>query len=161
MSAEFPVVAFLQNCWFKPGTNPELIRRYLTDQKFRRLILARSMSGGRLLRAFGEDDYRRIWWDNASEYVASTSPGKSAADTEHKKRVLHQVMPRGILCFGSIASVGMDSLVMRHKQETGMNFLPENVLWHYFPHPNARGLRQSQLDEFAREIKSRYLEIPS
>ncbi len=145
---EYPVVAFLQNCWFRPGTNPELIRRYLTDQKFRRIILARSMSGRRLLRAFGGPDYRRIWWDNASEYVANTSPGKADASPDHMARVVQQTSPRAIVCFGQVALQGIQAL-----QRSWIHELP----CHYFPHPNARGLTQFQLDEFARGIKSRYL----
>jgi hypothetical protein len=145
MSAEYPVVAFLQNCWFKPGTNPETIRRYLSEQKFRRIVLGMSMTGRRLSTAFGEHHYRRIWWDNASEYVASASPGRGDPDPVHMRRVIARIQPAAVLLFGGVALQGFYSIA-----------LPEQK-FHAFPHPNARGLRQSQLNEFAREIITRYL----
>lgn len=156
MSAEFPVVAFLQNCWFRPGTNPELIRQYLTDQKVRRFILARSMTGRRLSTAFGEHYYRRIWWDNASEHVANTSPGKAAADLGHMFRVIEQVKPRAMLAFGTVANEGLQgvySTLYFQQLSFEMKYIP----WHYFPHPNARGLTQAQINEFAATIITRYL----
>lgn len=160
MSAEYPVVAFLQNCWFRPGTNPETIRLYLSNQKFRRKVLEMSMTGRRLKSAFGEH-YRQIWWDNASEYVAPTSPGKSAADPEHMNRILDLVKPRAVICFGAIANQGMQAVWDLQKIVTPpeLQFLIDifrDGHWKYFPHPNARGLLQSQLNEFAAEIISRY-----
>lgn len=159
MSAEYPVVAFLQNCWFRPGTNPETIRLYLSDQKFRRKVLEMSMTGKRLKRAFGEH-YRSIWWDNASEYVASTSPGRSEADPYHMARVINQVRPMGMLTFGTVAHRGMLTLrdgPMPITDQSAPTIATDSQLaWHYCHHPNARGLLQSQLNEFASNIISRY-----
>jgi hypothetical protein len=160
MSTEFPIVAFLQNAWFPDGTNPAIIRQYLTDQKFRRIILSRTMSGKRLVRAF---DYRfsQIWWDNASEYVANTSPGKAEADPLHMERILSKIKPRAVLCFGEIATQGMQAVWELQKEDTAaeLHFLIDIFReghWHCFPHPNARGITQYQLNAFAAEVISRY-----
>jgi hypothetical protein len=162
MSAEYPVVAFLQNCWFKPGTNPETIRRYLAEQKFRRIVLGMSMTGRRLSTAFGEHHYRRIWWDNASEYVANTAPGRGEADSDHIRKILNQIKPSGVIAFGGIATQGLYGAMSLEQEDTEdkLRFLLEifkEKHVHAFPHPNARGLRQSQLNEFAQEIITRYL----
>ena len=157
MSDEFPVVAFLQNCWFPKDTPQTIIRAYLTDQSYRRKVLAKSMTGRRLIKSFGSNNYQRIWWDNASEHVASTAPGRVPADVSHVTRVLLQVKPSAILCFGKIAMDGLELAMAEWQRNTGNKMLPDGVKHHYFPHPNARGLRQSQLDDFARQIISRYL----
>lgn len=140
---EYKVVAFLQNCWFRPNTNPEVIRQYLGNQHFRQLILRKSMTGRRLCTAFG-DHYRQIWWDNASEHVASTSPGRGDLDPVHMRRIIDRVQPVAVLLFGGVALQGFYSIV-----------LPEQK-FHAFPHPNARGITQAQLNAFAAEIIARY-----
>jgi hypothetical protein len=82
-------------------------------------------------------------------------PGKAAADVGHMFRVIEKVQPKGIVCFGAVAAQGMQelhgSLYFQQLSEP-MKFVP----WHNFPHPNARHLPQSKIDEFAREIISRY-----
>lgn len=162
MSIEHPVVAFLQNCWFRPGTPDAIIRSYLTDQSYRRKVLAKTMTGHRLLTAFGEDAYRRIWWDNASEFVADHPSGRGDGDPAHVISVLQRTKPIAIMCFGRIAAEtverAQDALKVIAEpdgtlEQRCLGFMPA----HYFPHPNARGLTQFQLSEFARQIISRYL----
>lgn len=104
------------------------------------------MSGKRLARAFGER-FPDIWWDNASQYVADHSAGKADADPIHMKAVLDQIRPAGTVTFGTIANDGL--LAVARTQWP----VPK---WHYFPHPNARGLTQLQINQFAAEIISRY-----
>ncbi len=60
------VVAFLQNPWFPPGTRKGVVDRYTLDQDFHKRLLANTMSGRRLLQAFGQEDFKKIWWDNVS-----------------------------------------------------------------------------------------------
>ncbi len=142
----YRVVAFLQNCWFRPGTSHRMIDLYLTDQSFRRKVLAMSMTGRRLKTAFA-DKFPDIWWDNASQFVADYSSGCNTADPIHMEAVLQQIKPVGIVTFGRIANEGMLNIARTQWP------IPK---WHYFPHPNARGLTQAQINEFAAEILSRY-----
>lgn len=157
MSDEFPVVAFLQNCWFRPGTPDAIIRQYLTDQSYRRKVLAKSMSGRRLLTAFGEDAYRRIWWDNASEHVATHAAGSAEADIAHMRRIVNSIAPKAIITLGLVATDGLSKIWPRSPGTQMCERYMNGMEWHAFPHPNARGLTQFQLNEFARQIISRYL----
>lgn len=140
-------MAFLQNCWFRPGTDQQLIVRYLTDQNFRRMVLARSMTGRRLLNAFGPIAYRKIWWDNASMFVGRMSAAKADPDINYMLNQLEIVRPRVVLTFGNIAKSGF------LRAHSG----PYQYAHHHCPHPNTRGITQAQLNEFARKIIAEYL----
>jgi hypothetical protein len=171
---EYPVVAFLQNCWFRPTTARHIIDSYLTDQKFRRRVLSMSMSGKRLERAFGAA-FRRIWWDNASQGVGVIPSAKFPADPKHMLNVIRQVKPKAVICLGNVAADGYVSIMadaasadyqvplpMDHEfsktEPAGYRYAEgwTPLPWHIMKHPNAFGLTQFQLDEFAREIITRY-----
>lgn len=149
-----PVLAFLQNMWFPVGTPETIIGAYLNDQSYRRRVLGNCMSGRRLKKAFGEH-YHTIWWENASQHRATVPSGRGNADPAHMLKVIRSVEPKHILCFGAVAKDGMITL-----DDRMLSRIPLELKWSYFPHPNARGLLQIQLDEFAKKIIEKYISIP-
>lgn len=136
------IVAFLQNPWFKEGTDPAIANRYVTDQVFHRKILARTMSGHRLLTAFGQEDFNSIWWDNVAPLAADYASGITPPDPKHIDRVLSSQAPELILTFGLLA-------------KDAINRSPGSVrkkVMHCH-HPNARFHTQSELNDFAQEVR--------
>lgn len=151
------VVAFLQNCWFPPDTPRVIINRYLTDEKYRRIVLSRSMSGKRLVRAFGPY-YNEIWWDNASVNVADRPQGRFPHNITHMSSVIQAVRPLAIVCLGSVALQGIREINNTLEGQATYAYNGERcVPYHYCPHPNARGITQAQLNEFAKIIIDKYL----
>lgn len=140
------VVAFLQNCWFEPGTPQHIIYKYLQDPTYRRKVLALTMSGKRLTRAFGSY-YDEIHWDNASINVGTAAHMKFDADTEHMMGVIGEHSPVCIIAFGRVAFGGLQQIATRYGAKAN---------WHYCPHPNARGPTQNDFNNFASEIIVRY-----
>ena len=135
----------LQNPWFKPSTPDKIIQKYRHDVDFRRYILGNSMTGQRLNRAFGEA-YDEMWWDNANPEHATVASGKMEPDPAHLAVVIRRVEPRLIICFGRNAESGVLSALktLARRQWEAI------TVW-YHPHPNARFLPQSSLDNLARE----------
>lgn len=158
------VLAFLQNAWFKPGTNPDTIKRYLTNQRFRRLVLARCMTGRRLMTAFG-NHYESIHWDNASTGVGVMASSKLPYNIKHMHKVIEENQPDCIICFGGVATNGFIDIMANFASESLYDPLkpwkkwPHGMEWHMFRHPNAFGLRQAELDEFAKVIITKYLSV--
>lgn len=143
------VVAFLQNCWFPPGTPAIITNRYLNDPKYRRVVLSRTMSGRRLVRAFGIY-YNEIWWDNASQAIGEFPQSRHPADIRHMSRVIEENAPLTVLAFGRVAADGI--MELQHGRGVSLE-------WHFSPHPNARGITQFQLDNFAKVIIDKYLNL--
>jgi hypothetical protein len=131
------ITAFLQNPWFPPGTRRETIDKYTTDAEFHRRVLARSMSGQRLVMAFGRDFYDRIHWDNVAPTAAEQSAGITDVDHEHVERVISETDPHLIITFGKIAE---EALKGRLRAE-----IPHYACFH----PNARGRTSAELSQFA------------
>lgn len=138
------ITAFMQNPWFQPGTPESVILKYRDDQKFHREILAATMSGQRLLKAFGERFFE-IHWDNTNWIPAEESDGVTDPDPVHIMRVVHITRPKLILCIGSQASKVMASY----------SHIPQM----HCHHPNARGKTQTDLVRFAIEVEKRLLEM--
>lgn len=139
MSAEYPVVAFLQSPWLPADATSSMIRQYITDQKYRRIVLSRTALGKRLVHAF---DYRfsQIWWD-------TSSPGNGEVDPEHMLEVFYGIQPKGIITFGATAHQGMQAIATEIRWDGR---------WHSFPHPTSHNVTQYQLNAFAAEVISRY-----
>lgn len=135
------IVAFMQNPWFPPGTKKEVVDRYLSDQDFHRRLLARTMSGRRLLDAFGPDMFGRIHWDNVAPTAAEEANGKTDVDAEHIERVLNRVKPDLIICFGKLA----EWAITNSFEGDGKKYL----LCH---HPNARGKTSADMAEFVIRV---------
>lgn len=145
------VVAFLQNPWFKPDTPNHVIRLYREDADYRRRVLALSMSGRRLESAFGPF-FSDIHWDNANPLHGNTPGHVSPPDLLHIERVLRELQPGAVLLFGGNASRGYEFVLAKCQDLYDLK-----TPYHCFPHPNARGLTQFQINEFAEQIINRYL----
>lgn len=141
------IVAFMQNPWFPIGTSPRHIKMYNESQHFHRRVLALSMSGRRLLSAFGEHLYNQIWWDNASPIAATIATGKFEADMEHMMRATILQMPRLLLGFGTSANDAITTLLTE-------NPFPYQIRFMACHHPNARGRTQQDLNDFAQVVKN-------
>lgn len=134
------IVAFLQNPWFPPRTPRHIITRYRDDQIFHRRILSMSMTGKRLVEAFGEDLYCQIHWDNTNWRAADRSTGKMVPDHLHIETVLVCEKPVLILCFGNQAREAIKSR-------------PWSADILHCHHPNARGRTQEDLNRFATTVR--------
>lgn len=135
------IVAFLQNPWFPPGTKKEHIDRYNTDQAFHQRLLRNTMSGQRLMQAFGEHMFKRIWWDNVSPEAADEAKGITPADMAHIERVIDEQGPDLVLCFGKSAKEAIDR---------SAGSITRKIM--YCHHPNARYKTQDELNAFAHEV---------
>lgn len=132
------IVAFMQNAWFPAGTAKSLVHRYATDQDFHKFLLKRTMSGGRLLSAFGPDMFNRIWWDNVSQAHTEEADGIAPIDMEHVERVLVTIRPHVVLGFGRLAEKALDSSIFAM-----------DIDYFICHHPNARHKTASDLADFA------------
>jgi hypothetical protein len=129
------IVAFLQNPWFRAGTSERHIDRYTTDPVFRRVMLAQSMTGRRLYKAFGPN-YSEIWWDNVSTHSGKTHRELTVVELDHVGRVIIEQDPLLILTFGNVA---------RDAVARVENWAPVLACHH----PNAMHYAQEDLNEFA------------
>ena len=136
------IVAFMQNPWFDETTDPVIIEMYRTNQEFHRNVLARTMSGQRLLAAFGDVLFHQIWWDNASPDHSHHANGSTCPDVLHIEQVVLEKKPKLILTFGNSAREAVGSAV---------SAIPIRVMECH--HPNARHHTQHDLDVFAQEVR--------
>lgn len=139
------IVAFLQNPWFPPGTDERHLTNYQIDVDFRRRVLSMSMTGKRLVEAFGQEWYHKIWWDNANPVAAEKASGALIPNETHIKMVVEQQKPELILTFGILARDGLHRALWL----TDMTWIP---LLHCH-HPNARVRTQDDLNNFAKDTK--------
>ncbi len=143
------IVAFLQNPWFKPDTNEETIKKYREDRVFRRKILSMTPTGERLIAAFEEDWFNRMWWDNANPKHGAHYSAKYEADIEHMAAVIAQRSPLLVITFGTISTRGW--LKMLNVPGAGNYY--RTIVHMRFRHPMAYGVSVQQLEEFALRIK--------
>ena len=137
------VLAFMQNPWFPVDTKKEHVDRYITDQEFHQRILARSMSGGRLLQAFGPTMFGKIWWDNVAPAAAVEAAGKTDIDMIHVERIISEVKPGLILTFGNLAKDALEDSIQGDK-------IPRL----HCHHPNARHKTMADLGQFGVEVSA-------
>lgn len=142
------IVAFMQNPWFPPGTQRAHVDRYRTDQEFHQRLLSRTMSGGRLLQAFGPDTFSKIWWDNVAPEAAEEAAGQTEIDYDHVERVIHTQKPDLIISFGALAERALDNSI-------GAIEIPYMCCHH----PNARGKTVSDLAQFAIDVQQKIEEL--
>lgn len=133
------IVAFMQNPWFKPGTPQWWVDQYREDQVFHRKILARSMSGARLRKAFGDELFGRIHWDNVNWRPSDFSAGMLPPDMDHIRNVYDRVNPSLVICFGRVAFAALQE------------FDPPCPVWGCH-HPNARHKTFLDLEAFAKMV---------
>lgn len=140
------ILAFLQNPWFPPGTDAEIIRQYRNNVDYRRRVLALSMSGQRLYRAFGEA-FSLIVWDNANPEHTPVASGKLDPNHNYMAIRIMQEKPELVLTFGALPKAGLikayETLAPRHRPLTMAT-----------KHPNARFFPQTELDIFAATVLS-------
>jgi hypothetical protein len=142
----YPVVAFMQNPWFKPGISQRHIDMYTHDQDFHRRVLAQSMSGKRLMQAFGEY-YDNIWWDNANPIPVFQSNGRQDPNIYHMMGVISKFAPLVVMTVGQQAYQGMQ-LIEKMEHEVRL----PNYIRRHCHHPNARGRTQQELNDFASMV---------
>ena len=135
------VVAFMQCPWFEPGTPKELVDRYTTDQQFHQRLLENTMSGRRLVQAFGHELFHEIWWDNVAP-ATDHAAGKMPTDMQHVERVIRAQQADLILTFGKQA----EDAIKQSLQATRI----KTMACH---HPNARFKFQEDLDNFAQQTR--------
>lgn len=141
---EMKILAFLQNPWFRPGTQPRHIKMYAENQDFHRRVLLLSATGRALIRAFGAELYHKIIWENANPRHGHDRRAKMPHDIGHMAGVIVRHRPDLILCFGDEAKNGMKKL---------MSEPWPNVL--HAPHPMAHGSAADHLKEISEEVKRR------
>jgi hypothetical protein len=146
------IVAFLQNPWFKPGTPNHVIGLYRDSPNYRRKIIQLSTSGRKLKSAFGPY-FDEIYWDNASPQHWSSPNCLGCPDLDHMEAVLKAQQPSCVLLFGGVAGRGYEFVLANCRALYDLR-IPD----YRFPHPNAKGLTQHQLNEFAREVILRHLQ---
>jgi hypothetical protein len=142
------ILAFMQNPWFPPSTRREYVDRYRTDQEFHKYLLARTMSGQRLLQAFGPEMFDSIHWDNVAPEAAEEASGKTDIDHEHVERVILHVMPDLIISFGKLAEEALDGSIYAIK-----------IPYMCCHHPNARGYTMADLAQFAVDVQQKIEEM--
>lgn len=128
-----PVVAFLQNQWFK---NPESARKMFARQPDLREVLIRktlfmgSVTGRNLARFFSQATCDKIIWEETSKNIAGFSAGCFPADFDHIHSVLNKWSPKVVLAFGRVASDALEYIM-----------LSERPPWRIVvgPHPASRG----------------------
>lgn len=106
------VLGLLQNQW---AHNPHAVAAMFARHPDRRstliwYMLARSLSGRRLQRAFG-DWVGRITWEEASPAIAGRSNVVMKMDIDHINRRLTEVRPDVVLAFGVSAAKGIAASV--------------------------------------------------
>lgn len=135
------IVAFLQNPWFPAGTKPDHISLYRTDQEFHQKLLRQTMTGNRLVMSFGDELFKRIWWDNAAPSAVDHPRKRSPINMIHVESVINTQSPDLIIAFGELAKEAIDLSVEAMRKKVM-----------YCHHPNARFKTQSDLDAFAQEV---------
>lgn len=143
------ILAFLQNPWFKEGTPERYIERYRHDRDFHRRVLYLSRTGQALHRAFGEQLYQHVVWENASPFHGDHRGHVSPADPAHMTAQIEKIMPNVVLLFGREAQAGWKKVYLRPSTTIKMVVLEA-------PYPMARGSVIDHLKNIAREVRSIY-----
>ncbi len=138
------VLAFLQNAWFPPNTKPHYIKKYIEDDVFRRCVLARSYTGRRILRVFGEKFFLKTVWQNVCTEVGTTSDYYGKPDHGHVKETIIQHKPDVILTFGQLA---LSTINYIDRKE------PIGIPVFCTKHPNARYFSDEDLQKFCDSVK--------
>ena len=150
------ILAFLQNAWFKPGTDPRHIQLYHDNEDFHRRVLVMSATGRALRKAFGLQLYQEIVWDNASREHGEQRDAVFQPDIHHMARRVAEVKPDVVLLFGRQAETGWDDMA----KKTNLYSFPDyNVKVFRAPHPTARGSADEHLKKIAIQVKLLYAKI--
>lgn len=133
------ILAFLQNPWFSDVK--EDVDRFRTDQEVRRRFLKNTVVGYRLHQAFGEEMWKRIWWESVSPTITDHPRRKSAKQQDHVDAIIATIKPDLILTFGEEAKEAVSDSVMAIRKKL--------MFCH---HPGSRTHYQVDLDTFAQHV---------
>lgn len=142
------ILAFLQNPWFKPGTDERHVRMYAENDDFRRRVLAMSATGRALIRAFGEPLYSRIVWDNASPAHGERRDAQFPPDIVHMMTSIVRNQPDVLLLFGRQSQAGWAAI---HKKF--LDSRPGKRIVLEAAHPMARGSAIEHLRVIAEKVR--------
>lgn len=141
----FNITAFLQNPWFKPGTEERIIQLYRNDQTFHRRILLNTKSGGILYSCFGQTLWNHIHWDNVAWKSGQTSKDVQPPDMPHVRFVLESTRPLLVISFG-------------HKARTAVQaaFDSDQCWYTHFTsrHPTSFGMSHHEMETRVKEIQA-------
>jgi len=140
------ILAFMQNAWFPPGTPQRIIDRYHDDSEFHIKVLSKTMSGRRLMKALGDELYKKIIWDNTTREVASQPSGNPGADLMYMRQRILAHKPDAIIAVGQVA---YDAMIKMRKEDP----VKHNFARILMPHPNKRGITSDELKEEARKVQ--------
>lgn len=143
------ILAFLQNPWWKAGTDPRHIEMYRENARFRSIVLTHSATGRALRRAFGDELYDAIAWDNASYEYSETRGHVARPDFMYMARRVAAVRPDVVLLFGGQAQSGWE-LIQEQNNLSGLTVRPVVLR---APHPMARGSQVDHLKKISAEVK--------
>lgn len=145
------MLAFLQNAWFRVGTDERHIRLYRENQEFHRRVLALSATGRALKKMLGPL-YDEIVWDNASQEHGWVREHVSPPDPHYIARRVAEIKPDVVLLFGRQAEIGWD----RMAELTNLYSFPDYCVQVLrAPHPMARGSAE-HLKKIALRVKLLY-----
>lgn len=146
------ILAFLQNPWFKKGTQQRHIDMYRDDPDFHRKVLSMSATGRALEKAFGEELYDHIIWDNASPKHGDVRTAAFPPDSVYMAFRIAQHNPQIILLFGRQAIAGWD-FIQSCKDLEGLR-IQRTVLMS--AHPMAHGSSIELLRKISQDVKRLY-----
>jgi hypothetical protein len=137
------IVAFLQNPGFSVTTPDDIVQRYADDIVFRRERLAASQTGARLMKAWGEDWYQYIYWDNACTTPGTVPLSFSRVDRNHIIDTILREEPDIVLAYGRYA-------------ERMMKTIPPCTWLKVFvtQHTNCHGITSDEMKAFANGVKA-------
>ena len=105
------ILAILQNMWFHNAEGWRERFESLDSVKRRRLIakclFATSNRTGRRIKAAFGDLIDQIEWEESSKEIGDHSAFAPKCDTLHITNLIVELQPDVVICFGSIAAVGV------------------------------------------------------
>lgn len=113
------ILGILQNQWFRDPAHVRAMLARETDpirhEKLRRRLIEYALfagckTGRVLKKVFGEKLCEKIIWDEASREIAGESSGVFPADPIHLRKLVDEVKPDVIVCFGNVARDGMTAV---------------------------------------------------
>ena len=121
----------------------DYIQQYRTDQDFHQQLLRATPTGIRLVQSFGDEMFRRIWWDNCAPTPTDHPRKRSPINQIHVDQVIDTQKPHVVIAFGEMAKESMLNSVA---------LIDKKIKVMFFHHPNARFRTQAELDQFAQEV---------
>lgn len=112
-----PIVAFLQNQWFRDPERMKAMRQRPPWSERPRhewnatWLFFGCLTGRRLQAAFGEELCDRILWEEVSPEIGGKSSSAFPADKQYITTILDEHRPAVVLAFGKIAGDALSSML--------------------------------------------------